>query len=83
MQSSAYSNNDELEATIENYELAWRMQMEAPELTFAETVSGSLNPPPTINGIFIFLLTDLMISSLTDLVAPLPASKYINFIPRY
>ena len=27
------SLDDNLEATISNYELAWRMQMEAPELT--------------------------------------------------
>ena len=33
VQSNRYSHDDELEATIENYELAWRMQMEAPELT--------------------------------------------------
>ena len=33
VQSNRYSHDDEFEATIENYELAWRMQMEAPELT--------------------------------------------------
>ena len=33
VQSNRYSYDDEFEATIENYELAWRMQMEAPELT--------------------------------------------------
>ena len=33
VQSDSLSNDDNLEATIQNYELAWRMQMEAPELT--------------------------------------------------
>ncbi len=32
-QSFACANDDELEADIKNYELAWRMQTEAPELT--------------------------------------------------
>ena len=33
VQSDSLSYDDNLEATIQNYELAWRMQMEAPELT--------------------------------------------------
>lgn len=48
VQSSAYSNDDELEATIENYELAWRMQMEAPELT---DLSKESNATKSIYGI--------------------------------
>ena len=48
IQSNAYSQDDELEATIENYELAWRMQMEAPELT---DFSKESNATKTIYGI--------------------------------
>ncbi|MDG0965319.1 MAG: DUF1501 domain-containing protein [Opitutales bacterium] len=41
VQNDSFPLNDNLEATIENYELAWRMQMEAPELTDLKEESKS------------------------------------------
>ena len=39
-QASQFPHDDRLEATIQSYELAWRMQMKAPEITDISKESG-------------------------------------------
>ena len=48
LQLGRAGSNDGMEATIKNYELAWRMQMEAPELT---DLTGETEATKKIYGI--------------------------------
>ena len=44
---AGFSLDDNLEAAISNYELAWRMQMEAPELTDLTKETAAKTSPLT------------------------------------